>query len=363
MGLPILTTSEDVKGIVDYLRTKPTGATLAEARAVVGKNILDGRKIAAYQVWGFVLKDAERLKLTPRGWEMARKSKSESDVFREVVSSISAYLSVLEWMHHQNMKFATNVDVAAHWHEHHKDACGTNNENTIKDQAVCFFHVAQAAALGTLTIGRRGQPTRLELDRTALKKFAEGGPTAPPWLEPETQVVDPAEPTPNGVENLIDNAKVEPPINVIPASTQPQKPELSIFIAHGKNMDIVDQVQTLLDMADIKGEVAEAEESAAIPVPEKVLTAMRRCNAGIIIVSVEERRKDADGHYAINENVLIEVGAAFVLYDKRVVLVWDKRLPVPSNLQGLYRCEFEGNELSWTAGTKLMKAIKGFKQA
>jgi hypothetical protein len=36
---------------------------------------------------------------------------------------------------------------------------------------------------------------------------------------------------------------------------------------------------------------------------------------------------------------------------------------VPSNVQGLYRCEFEGDELSWTAGMKMMKAIQGFKKA
>jgi hypothetical protein len=59
---------------------------------------------------------------------------------------------------------------------------------------------------------------------------------------------------------------------------------------------------------------------------------------------------------------LIEIGAAFVLYDRRVVLLWDKRVPVPSNLQGLYRCDYEGNELSWTEGMKLMKAIQGFKR-
>ena len=89
---------------------------------------------------------------------------------------------------------------------------------------------------------------------------------------------------------------------------------------------------------------------------------MRRCTSGIIIVSAEEGNKDADGNYQINSNVLIEIGAAFVLYDRRVVLLWDKRLPVPSNLQGLYRCEFEGDDLNWGAGMKLMKAIKGFKK-
>jgi len=126
-------------------------------------------------------------------------------------------------------------------------------------------------------------------------------------------------------------------------------------------MDIVEQVQTMLQIADIQNEVAVKEESSAIPVPEKVFGAMRRCQAGIIVVSVDETKKDTSGNYTINENVLIEIGAAFVLYEKRVVLVWDKRLSVPSNLQGLYRCEFEGSELTWSAGMKLMKAIRGFR--
>lgn len=105
----------------------------------------------------------------------------------------------------------------------------------------------------------------------------------------------------------------------------------------------------------------EAEESPASPVPEKVLGAMRRCNAGIICIGVDEGAKSRNGEYNLNENVLMEIGAAFVLYDRRVVLLWDRRLPVPSNLQGLYRCEYEGDELNWSAGMKLMKAIKGFK--
>jgi hypothetical protein len=118
----------------------------------------------------------------------------------------------------------------------------------------------------------------------------------------------------------------------------------------------------MLELADIESEVATKEETTAIPVPDKVFSAMRRCQAGIIIVSAEESHLGGDSEPRINENVLIEIGAAFVLYDRRVVLLWDKRLPVPTNLQGLYRCEFEGDELSWSAGMKLMKAIKGFKK-
>jgi predicted nucleotide-binding protein len=126
-------------------------------------------------------------------------------------------------------------------------------------------------------------------------------------------------------------------------------------------MEIVDQIKTMLELAELDYEVVVEEESTAIPVPDKVFSAMRNCNAAIICVTAEENADEASDTLSINENVLIEIGAAFVLYEKRVVLVWDRRVEVPSNLQGLYRCEFSGDELSWSAGMKLMKAVRNFK--
>ena len=60
--------------------------------------------------------------------------------------------------------------------------------------------------------------------------------------------------------------------------------------------------------------------------------------------------------------MLIEIGAAFVLYDQGVILVWDRGLKVPSNLQGLYRLDFEGDELSFASGTKLAKAVESLRK-
>lgn len=127
-------------------------------------------------------------------------------------------------------------------------------------------------------------------------------------------------------------------------------------------MGIVEQVKDILALYDIPYEIAVEEETAAIPVPEKVMAAMRRCSAGIMVVTADEQSKSSED-YSINTNVLIEIGAAFVLYDKRVVLMWDKRLKVPSNLQGLYRLEFESEELSFAMGTKLAKTVKGLKDS
>lgn len=134
---------------------------------------------------------------------------------------------------------------------------------------------------------------------------------------------------------------------------------IRVFISHGKNMEIVGQIKTMLNVAEVPFEIAVEQESTAIPVPEKVFAAMRNCTAAIICVTADDAT--VQNPHQINQNVLIEIGAAFVLYDKRVILVWDKKLQVPSNLQGLYRCEFEGNELSWSKGMKLMESIKQFK--
>lgn len=141
----------------------------------------------------------------------------------------------------------------------------------------------------------------------------------------------------------------------------PRAEEVRVFIGHGKNKHILSQIKTMLDFGKYQYEVAEETETTAIPVPQKIMEAMRRCNAGIINVSADEPERLENGRYGINWNVLIEIGAAFVLYDRRVILVVDKRVDLPSNLQGLYKCEYKGDELSWEAGLKLQKAITEFR--
>jgi predicted nucleotide-binding protein len=352
MSLPLKTSADDIRAIAKYLKTKPTGATVAQVKSV-NKSISDARKVAAYITWGLVTREGTKLKLTDRGTRLARQPEQEQEVFLEIVGGKTPYRSAIEWAYHAEMDAIDTNDVSAHWHEHHVDAVADANENTLRDNAVCFFYVAEAAGLGELVLGRRGNPTRLDINRQAVQQFVDAGPTTPPWEEAEE----------------VDETTSEGEITEeeVPADPTPEVPDpteaMRVFISHGSNHAVVEQIEIMLGLADFEAEIAEAEETAAIPVSKKVLGAMRRCQAGIIAVTVDESRKDDEDNYVLNENVLIEIGAAFVLYDERVVLLWDKRLDVPSNLQGLYRCEFEGDELSWTAGMKLMKAIKGFKKA
>jgi hypothetical protein len=78
-------------------------------------------------------------------------------------------------------------------------------------------------------------------------------------------------------------------------------------------------------------------------------------------VSTEDCNTDEAGRACLNEDVLIEIGAAFVFYDRRVVLLWDEEVPVPRNLQNLSHCRFAAGGLTWEAGVSVMKAITELK--
>jgi hypothetical protein len=160
-------------------------------------------------------------------------------------------------------------------------------------------------------------------------------------------------------------AKEKPPLTPpSPATPPPPTAVHSVFIAHGKNRRLLDQVKQIVEFGKFNAVVSQEREATAIPVPEKVIADMHQCQAGITIVSADEKVKDAEGIevYKINDNVLIEIGAATVLYKKKVILLWDKRIEVPSNLQGLYRCEFEGDTLDWDSGLKLQRTLTEFSK-
>jgi predicted nucleotide-binding protein len=136
-----------------------------------------------------------------------------------------------------------------------------------------------------------------------------------------------------------------------------------VFITHGKHHEIVTQLKDLLAFGKFIPVVAQKHETLSKPVPEKVLDDMRSCFAGIIHVASEEELLDREGkvHHKINENVLIEIGAAMALYKGNFVLLVQKGIHLPSNLQGLYRCEYEGTKLDYEATMKLLKAFSEFK--
>jgi predicted nucleotide-binding protein len=156
-------------------------------------------------------------------------------------------------------------------------------------------------------------------------------------------------------------AVVVPP--AIPAVPAVDPKSNRVFITHGKQRAIVGQIKELLTFGNFEPIVSVEREATAIPVPEKVFEDMRSCGAGVLHVGAEGKYLDRDGneHVKINDNVLIEIGAAMALYGKRVILLVEKGVALPSNLQGLYRCEFEGDKLDYDSTMKLLKTFSQFR--
>jgi predicted nucleotide-binding protein len=90
---------------------------------------------------------------------------------------------------------------------------------------------------------------------------------------------------------------------------------------------------------------------------------MRSCSAAIVHVGAERKLIDENGdpHTQINYNVLIEIGAAMALYSGRFVLLVERGVELPSNLQGLYEVRYEGEQLDHEATMKLLEAFNEFR--
>lgn len=137
-----------------------------------------------------------------------------------------------------------------------------------------------------------------------------------------------------------------------------------VFISHSKNKKILEQIRQMLSFGSFSYEIAEERETPAIPLSDKVFGLMRKCNCAIINISADEEKKQGEA-YGINENVLIEIGGAFLHYERRVILIIDKKFKdiLPSILQGLTAIFYEGDELSWNDGMRLQKALTEFRGA
>jgi predicted nucleotide-binding protein len=356
MPLPIRTTVADVDSVCGYLITKPTGATIVEAKAVLDEKVLDGRKLSALKAWGLIAENGGgKMRLTERG-RLAAKDKGarRSQALKEAVASIRPYAAIVERAVHRNESTFTATEVAAQWHQHFK-ADASDSDQILNGQAVCFFQLAEGADLGKLTIGRKGQPTRFVFDEANARAFVTEAGIGPETGEEDTQAeIANVEPPPQGKDPFTSGAAAPGKI-----SNRGSK----VFITHGKNKKILEQVKELVAFGKFEPVVAQERETAAKPVPDKVMDEMRSCHAAVIHVGIEGMLFDKEGNEypQVNGNVLIEIGASMALYGRNFILLVEDGAKLPSNLQGLYECRYSGDELNMPATMKLLKAFNEFR--
>jgi hypothetical protein len=340
-ALPLLATPGDVRGVVLYLQKKPGGVTINEAVDAIKKQVFDPRKVLAYEALGLVVRQGDRLKLSPLGYELGRRLAPFTQGFRVLLDTQEPYRAVLAWAVRQDLDVIVQADVAGYWQAHHPHALAAQDERTIEASVVCFFQLCQAAALGTVVIGKKGQPTRLRIEHEELRAYLAANDTRAQTHAAATE------------------APVEPEARHTIYAPQTAT-NLGMLIARGRDARLAEQMCAALDLADIESRIIERADDAHTLPTAAALAAMHECNAALVIIS----RADCEAHdaRALKETVRAELAAFYALYRGRVACLWERGLVVPAELQPLVAGTFDARaELPWAALLQLVRTLKQFR--
>jgi hypothetical protein len=150
------------------------------------------------------------------------------------------------------------------------------------------------------------------------------------------------------------------------AAKQSDPPDLgvpnAIFLGHGKNKEPLNQLKGILDQYRIPYKVAVEEANEFRPISQKVADIMKSCGAAILVFTSDEEFHDASGNivWRPSENVVYELGAASVLYGKRIIIFKEKDVHFPANFRDIGYIEFDRSALA-AKTNELFKELIAFQ--
>ncbi|MBA7703571.1 hypothetical protein ES703_112357 [subsurface metagenome] len=88
---------------------------------------------------------------------------------------------------------------------------------------------------------------------------------------------------------------------------------------------------------------------------------MQACNCAIFIFTADEEFKDKDGNvvWRPSQNVIYELGAAGYLYDKRIVIMKEDKVELPSDFKELCYINFSADKIG-EATMDILKELVAF---
>jgi hypothetical protein len=136
-----------------------------------------------------------------------------------------------------------------------------------------------------------------------------------------------------------------------------------LFISYGSQpAHFVTQIQTVFELAGIRSHASERAPHGreAMLVADEAAEVMRRCDAALVLLAGEDCGPDGSGAPAVSQAALVEIGAASVLYERRVLLLLEGPSPLPAGLARLPHVTLGEGGLTWEVGIELLRAVRGF---
>lgn len=338
-SLPILATASDAREMVRFLKKRPNGVTVIEAMNSEPRRIFDARKMAAYEFWGIVHRENDRLSLTPLGQEFAETLEPESRLHQDVLNRIPAYRRALEKICDEGLDIATHLDVLRHWAGLKNVARFERaNPQDLEAAVVCFFSLCHAAELGTSTVGKRGQPARLRVDMAQVAAFlSETVPEHIPDMPPVTTRREP------------DRRSLYLPTGAAICR---------VLVSTSTARKDVDHLHSLLGLAGLDSVATSSSEFENGLLPNAELAEMQQCQAAIFVISPDDCTRQPDGTPSLRHEWLTKISVATALFDRKVLLFWNGPLPPPDELSASGLVIVSSEKLDWETSLEVVTRIK-----
>ncbi len=137
-----------------------------------------------------------------------------------------------------------------------------------------------------------------------------------------------------------------------------------LFVAHGKNRKPLEDLKKILDQFKIPYKVAVDEPNKGRPISSKGAELMEDCSAGIFIFTKDEQfyKKNKQGEFdevwRPSENVVYELGAASIRWDRKIIIVREDGVNFPSDFSDLGHITFKDGEIA-TNAMDILKELVG----
>ena len=245
---------------------------------------------------------------------------------------------MLEQAQHQRLSLITHDDVVKYWRVHFSHLLDLQNPKNVASNVICFLHLCQAAELGTLTIGKRGQPARLRVEFEELEAYLHS----------------------SRLEITADGTAAEQ-LNVrrqmLPSKPASRQAKIRLYLSLQENSEDFIQLHALLEMLGFAGEIIERHKQSNVSLAEKNFDTLRNCEAGLIVITEADCVKSSAGEYTLRPEIQMEISAAYLLFNRRVILLRESEIQIPAYWQNILSCELEHGQLDWGKGIELTKAL------
>ena len=125
-------------------------------------------------------------------------------------------------------------------------------------------------------------------------------------------------------------------------------PEFSNEIAH---------LQELLEMVGFECQISERLRQHHDQLSEKNFDSLKNCAAGIIVITEADCFVGAAENPMLSPEIQMEISAAWLLYERRVILLKERGIKVPEYWKNIATFDLENNQFDWQQGIELTRTL------